>query len=278
MTHICYVFCALLFPFFMHSQSSRLVIGKINTTTTHYKIFKKYTPSCLLDYSNADDCFEPKHIIVGDTSCNGIEKALIVFFRNDIYFIREEVFDQFKTVKRDLDSFKNVHPSLMARVDFVTLSYKDYLKQDSVESNIQLQQLKKSEDSLKKKLDSSFAIMRQRNIVIRSWNWSYTSEFSYSPSIEVSILNPFKKKIKYVEFSFKAYNAVDDLIKDGITGKSTISLRGIGPIGYAEIGSYEFESIIYSKVVDSIKLSSITITFYDGTIKVINNPISLNVD
>ena len=60
--------------------------------------------------------------------------------------------------------------------------------------------------------------------------------------------------------------------------KTEKTVQGIGPIDYSEKGSYNFESVLYSKVVESMKIKQIKIQFFDGTVKVISNPKSLNID
>jgi len=78
----------------------------------------------------------------------------------------------------------------------------------------------------------------------------------YSAGFSISVTNYSKKTIKYIWFTVRATNPVDDLV--GV--KTT---RGIGPIESMESGSYDFESIFYSRVIDRITLTGIKIEYMD---------------
>lgn len=94
------------------------------------------------------------------------------------------------------------------------------------------------------------------------------SEYTEGTGIEFEFLNTSKKTIKYITFSFTGYNAVDDRV---ITGGSAMKTRkGIGPIVPEEGGSYKFEYVWHTDIVEYARLNSIKIQYMDGTIKTLS--------
>ena len=76
--------------------------------------------------------------------------------------------------------------------------------------------------------------------------------------------NTSSKTIKYLTFTAEFYNSVGDPAKDSITGKTSTTIRLIGPINAGE--SLYYRKIIgYSTSCSSIKITNITIEYMDGT-------------
>jgi len=76
--------------------------------------------------------------------------------------------------------------------------------------------------------------------------------------------NNSSKAIKYLTFTAEFYNSVGDPAKDSITGKTSKTIRLIGPIEAGE--SFYYRKIIgYSTSCSSIKITGITIEYMDGT-------------
>lgn len=92
--------------------------------------------------------------------------------------------------------------------------------------------------------------------------FSVTGE-SYSMGFDISVLNESKKTIKYISFTVKATNQVDDLV-------GTKTVRGVGPIKSGDAGSYSFENIFYSNTAYYLSLQKVTIQYMDGSVKIIN--------
>lgn len=102
--------------------------------------------------------------------------------------------------------------------------------------------------------------MRKQGIAITDFS---VDGGDYSTNISISVYNTSKKTIKYLSITFRAFNAVDDAI-------GTKTVRGVGPIYPNESGSYDFESVFFSKVLDHVKIVSMTIEYMDQTKKVFN--------
>ena len=106
-------------------------------------------------------------------------------------------------------------------------------------------------------------------LAILDWKWSIKNEFSNFADFKIEILNPTNKIVKYLWFNISAYDAVDGLLFN--SGKSIVSLKGIGPIGSNEISSYAFDKVFYSPVIHKMKIRSIKIQYMDGSIKIITD-------
>ncbi len=122
-----------------------------------------------------------------------------------------------------------------------------------------------------KYLDNYVAEIRKKskNQFEFNYEWDYP-EYSSAIDINLSISNYSKKTIKYAWFTFVAYDAVGGKLQNLRTFDSKV--KCIGPIESYGSGSYEFEHAFWSKVIHSVKVSSITIEYMDGTKKIIANP------
>lgn len=93
---------------------------------------------------------------------------------------------------------------------------------------------------------------------------------SVSPCI---VISENSKQIKYVDFELVALNRVGDIIPDDTSGKYSFTVQEIGPITPDENGSARvgFQNIkecqFYNNTVASVSISSIKITFMDGSVE-----------
>jgi len=85
----------------------------------------------------------------------------------------------------------------------------------------------------------------------------------YVTGFQGNFINMSKKKIKYLYITVRAVNAVGDLV----TSKTA---KAIGPILYNEVGSYSYENLFFTKIIESIRITSIKVQYFDGTVKIIN--------
>lgn len=93
-----------------------------------------------------------------------------------------------------------------------------------------------------------------------------------STSVSLGIFNCTKKRIKYAQFTLKALNDVNDQV-----GRIE-TVKGIGFIEPSAAGEWEFEDIWFSNIIGSVSISSIKLTFEDGTSKVISNVGPIRID
>jgi len=91
------------------------------------------------------------------------------------------------------------------------------------------------------------------------------SEYTDGTGIEFEFINSGKKSIKYIWFNFTGYNAVDD----PVLGMKT--RKGIGPIEPEESGSYTYEYVWHTDIVEYARLNSIKIQYMDNTFKTLSS-------
>lgn len=111
------------------------------------------------------------------------------------------------------------------------------------------------------------------------YDWSYydESEYTEGTSAKITVYNPTNKTIKYLWFSFVGFNAVGDKVIDRRSGTSAVLKKAIGPIAKGETGSYKFEYVWFTDIVETAKIASIKVQYMDGTLKIIQNPKSITL-
>ncbi|QNA45206.1 hypothetical protein [Lacibacter sediminis] len=101
----------------------------------------------------------------------------------------------------------------------------------------------------------------QQGLVV-TWDWSEEKLVTIkSQSFEFKILNPSKKKIKYIYLTVSIINTVGDFI-----AKKTLTL--VGPIEINDRVSYNFENVFMSNVVGKSQINTIKVEYFDKTAKV----------
>ncbi|WP_379090651.1 hypothetical protein [Pedobacter sp. UC225_65] len=88
----------------------------------------------------------------------------------------------------------------------------------------------------------------------------------YVTGFRGSFLNMSTKKIKYLYITVRAENAVDDPV-------ATKTAKAIGPILPNETGSYSYDNFFFSKMIESVRITTIKIQYFDGSIKIVTGPL-----
>ena len=86
----------------------------------------------------------------------------------------------------------------------------------------------------------------------------------------VTIINGNKKTIKYISFNTKFYNRVNDPVRDEISRSLVTTWNMQGPIPYLDYtscGSSGWSSLFYNGWAEYFIITSMTITYMDGTKK-----------
>ena len=97
----------------------------------------------------------------------------------------------------------------------------------------------------------------------------YNATEGYSSTgAHFEIFNPSKKTIKYIWFTFAGENAVEDLVKMK-NGTYYTTVKGIGPIESYGIGSWSFEYVWFTDIIQYLRLSTIKIQYMDGSLKTV---------
>ena len=256
-------------------------------TTTYSGINTYLFTSLDLDKCEGKNSIASKNksfYIIGDTVCSRSSKLwYLILLDTSIVFLEKWFVKERSQADSSIKKFQASIPNLHERKFFASkeiIRLEDEERKRIEEEDKQAELLavqkekedRKSLDSLNKLMDQLMVTARSKNLVLYDWSWYYANEYSSFAEVDITIINPYRQKIKYLWFTFRAYNPVDDIIRDGVTGKSDKTVQGIGPIEYSDKGSYHFENVFYSKVIDKIKITQIKVQFFDGTYKVISNP------
>jgi hypothetical protein len=111
---------------------------------------------------------------------------------------------------------------------------------------------------------------RPKGLVVLKNSIYDESEYTEGTSFTFEIENLSKRILKYITFNIIGYNAVDDKVTD--RGSSLKSVKGVGPIGKNESGSFSFPYVWFTDIVQSFKVISIKIDYMDGSSSIIDNP------
>lgn len=122
--------------------------------------------------------------------------------------------------------------------------------------------MNKEKDDLLKTLKS----YEKKGFVVTSWSFSDHDKYGNALDASFEIFNPTKKTIKYVWFTLAAYNPVGDII-----GKPK-TVNAVGPVKPYEGGSWDFEYVFFSKIIDCMRISKVKIQYMDGTFREYPNP------
>ena len=192
------------------------------------------TANCQYSYRNSYDFYE-------------------IIYRNKPYFIKKS-------------NLHTVDDSIYSKISGMDIESKEKFKKYATETAniLHIEKLNDAINFLKKCTPKGLTV----------FNWSYYDESEYTDgmSAKVTVYNPTKKKIKYLWFTFIGYNAVNDVIIDRLKGTSKITVRGIGPIEPDESGTYKYDYVWHTDLVDTAKISQIKVQYMDGTFKTILNP------
>lgn len=190
-------------------------------------------------------------------------------------FLKDSLEKRTIFVKDSLEVYQTfLKDSLQVREEFVQAT----LYVDSIRAEFE------STKAFKEKKDKEFWSSKGSPVAINMVYWESNSVGGITAKFEV--LNLGKKTIKYVAISGYFKNAVGDRVYNQIGRESTYTVRGIGPIGPAPtsfdeielfadaMGSYEFDDcFFYSRTANSIEVSSVKLTFTDGTTQTVSGKI-----
>ncbi len=83
--------------------------------------------------------------------------------------------------------------------------------------------------------------------------------------VDVNFFNASDKTIKYLTFEVIPYNGVGDIVRSQIGGKTTASLRVVGPIVPNYQDYLTWSNVWYNSTTRCIRPTGINIEFMDGT-------------
>lgn len=97
------------------------------------------------------------------------------------------------------------------------------------------------------------------------------SEYFTGKGMNIIIQNPTTKTIKYAYITLVGYNPVNDP-EDVSPGKKSITLTLVGPLEPNDIGSYHFNYVWKTNLVEYAKIINVKVKYMDNSIKVVPNP------
>lgn len=195
-------------------------------------------------------------IIGGVTSCSYSQYSTPrdfyeIYYNNQKYFIERESLA--------------THDLAFSKIKEMSVTSSDAFRK----SAIRIAGLLYEKDSrqLTKFLNST----KSKGVAILNWQFYDESEYTSGTSVKISVYNPTQKTIKYIWFTFGGYNAVGDKIVDRKRG-GNITMQGIGPIKPGENGSYKYDYVWFTDLVQTAKVLSLKVQYMDGTIVTVSNP------
>jgi hypothetical protein len=127
--------------------------------------------------------------------------------------------------------------------------------------------LVESDNSYKEKNNS--AVQKRTNI--QKYGGVFITGFDVNKSkydvtsVTMSVLNVSNKRLKYVSFVFQGYNEVNDPVNLPKT------LKGVGFVEIDGSGTWDFENIWFSEILDKVTIESILIVYEDGSTKTVKD-------
>lgn len=140
------------------------------------------------------------------------------------------------------------------------------MEYDDAQTELYLKRLQVVIDAYHKDI----ADKKKNQIFITGIKYAYDSnEYSSQFGMRFDVYNCFSKTIKYVEFTLTNYNAVGDIQRDDF-GRSSRTVKGIGPIEPQEGGTYEWDDIFWDDngIIDKSRLTRVKFIFTDGSTRV----------
>lgn len=103
-------------------------------------------------------------------------------------------------------------------------------------------------------------------------DWAWTSDYLGGVEWNFKITNNTNETVKYVTMEWDCYNAVGDLVRDEITGKSSYSIKYTGPLNSTQSTDLlRNTTLFYNSSYYTSKLTKLIVEFTDGTIIYIND-------
>lgn len=243
---------------------SKMIVANVNTD---FSVGKKINADCTLGDTKiykSTHSEAPKLTQVTDyILCNNGTPNMFfeIYDGNDFLYVKDK--DLQFTKDTDVDNIK------------VTLSRRTPQEKSFVRSNVRglvkyteeyfLEQKEEALSAEKREALNPFFDTEKYGLGFVKYN--ATSGYS-STGASFKIFNPSKKTIKYIWFTVAGENAVEDLVKlPG--GNYYTTLKGIGPIESYGFGSWEFEHVWFTDIIEYLRISTIKIQYMDGSVRTV---------
>ncbi|WP_019991393.1 hypothetical protein [Rudanella lutea] len=113
---------------------------------------------------------------------------------------------------------------------------------------------------------------QRQGLLVSEWGFTEPGDIVGNVNVSFKILNPVKKKLKYIWFTVVAYNAVGDRTGDRLRGTQPATLKGVGPLEEWQEASWEFENVWYNETIDCVRITQIKVQYMDGSFRLFDKP------
>ena len=120
------------------------------------------------------------------------------------------------------------------------------------------------------KVSDFFNDCKPKGLSVLKWNLFDVSEYTDGTGFKIHFYNPTSKTIKYIWTTIVGYNSVDDKVIS--KGQSSFTVKGVGPIEPEKEGSYSYDYVWMTDLVETAKIISIKVQYMDGSFKTVTNP------
>lgn len=103
------------------------------------------------------------------------------------------------------------------------------------------------------------------------------SEYTEGTSFRIQVLNSTNKTIKYIWLTVIGINAVNDPVRDPLKSGPALTVKAIGPIEKDESGTYEWQYMWHTDIVERFRISAIKVQYMDNSVRTIRNADSVTL-
>lgn len=117
----------------------------------------------------------------------------------------------------------------------------------------------------KGQLDDLQFKLRRTGIMLLEWSINNANSYSTGTDVHFTVSNIGRKEIKYIFFYVKGYTTRGRKIVSELKNTSVMELRGMGPVPPGSQQTFTFNNAWPSKSVGDAKITSLRITYSDGS-------------
>lgn len=254
----------LIFAFQTKAQNvsftdSTLVIGVVSESNASICDDVSSYCSCYSKSLNKGTIVVVSGIKTCSKSYSGSEYFFEIFYKNKAYYIKKDNL-QFS---KDIDYFSEI--SHLSEEQATTFRANAKFTAAIAHSRT---------------LDEALTFLescKTKGLAILHWNIYDESEYTDGTSFRIEFYNPTKKTIKYITTTIVGYNPVGDRVYNSRKQSYNCQVKSVGPIEPEGSGSYSFDYVWFTDMVETAKIVSIVVQYMDGTTKTITNSKSIEL-
>ena len=241
------------FPF-----NFNFIMGTTNSYLNTISSYMLETGSPLYNISNTT-LGQGRNILIGkyfktkNTSsyANNSKEFFLAYYLDKQFYIERKYVDLDATNSAYLDSLIQCSEAVKDSFDLRTKFIAHYLCMEEFD----------------RVLDMLKAYSKYPVNVIR-WSISDMGEYTEGTGASFEFYNPTKKTIKYIYVTVTGYNPVGDRV-------SSNSLKCVGPIEPDDGGSYSFDYVWFTDMVEEARITSLKVQYMDGTTRNVTKPMNV---